>query len=81
MYFQLKTNSVGITEVSVDPMVNNMYFLQWIIISYNKKIATNYIEIFLCTSKLLVFNLVLIFKELQGPLPAYELGTLDELYL
>ena len=34
MYFQLKTNSVGITEVSVGPMANNMYFIQWIIISY-----------------------------------------------
>ena len=34
MYFQLKTNSVGITEVSVVPMANNMYFIQWIIKSY-----------------------------------------------
>ena len=34
MYFQLKTNSVGITEVSVVPMANNMYFIQLIITSY-----------------------------------------------
>ena len=34
MYCQLKTNSVGITEVSVVPMANNMYFIQWIITSY-----------------------------------------------
>ena len=34
MYFQLKTNSVGITEVSVVPMANNMYFIQWIMTSY-----------------------------------------------
>ena len=34
VYFQLKTNSVGITEISVGPMANNMYFIQWIITSY-----------------------------------------------
>ena len=34
MHFQLKTNSVGITEVSVVPMAKNMYFIQWIITSY-----------------------------------------------
>ena len=34
VHFQLKTNSVGITEVSVVPMANNMYFIQWITISY-----------------------------------------------
>ena len=33
MYFQLKTNSVGITEVSFVPMTNDMYFIQWIITS------------------------------------------------
>ena len=34
MYFQLKTNSVGITEVSVALMASNKYFIQWIITSY-----------------------------------------------
>ena len=59
MYFQLKTNSVGITEVSVVPMANNMYFIQWIMTSYYQDI--DYIEMILCASKLHVFNLVLIF--------------------
>ena len=30
MYVELKTNSVGITEVSVVPMANNMYFIQYL---------------------------------------------------
>ena len=34
VYFQLKTNSGGITEESVGPMANDMYFIQWIIASY-----------------------------------------------
>ena len=33
MYFQLKTNSVGINEVSVVCMANYMCFIQWIITS------------------------------------------------
>ena len=34
VYFQLKTNSVGIIEVSVIPMANTMYFIQWIVTLY-----------------------------------------------
>ena len=30
MYVELKTNSVGITEVSVVPMANNKYFIQYL---------------------------------------------------
>ena len=34
LHFQLKTNSFGITEVSVVSMANNMSFIQWIITPY-----------------------------------------------
>ena len=44
VYFQLKTNSVGITEVSVVPMANNMYFIQWIIASYYQDGYKSYIN-------------------------------------
>ena len=44
MYFQLKTNSVGITEVSIVPMTNNMYSIQWIITSYFPNGYKLYIE-------------------------------------
>ena len=36
MYFQLKKKSVGITEVSVVCMANNMYLIQWITTSYHQ---------------------------------------------
>ena len=57
MYFQLKTNSVGITEVSVLPMAID---IQWIITSYYQKGYELYRKI-LCASKFHAFNLVLIF--------------------
>ena len=62
-YFKLPSHvfstdkiSVWKTEVSVISMANDMYFIQWITISY--KMAMNYIEIIMCASKLHVFNLL-----------------------
>ena len=65
MHFQLKTNSVGITEVSVVPMANNMYFIQWIITSYypngyksyrNNSVCIKIACIWYCSHHLSTFN-------------------------
>ena len=48
MYFELKTKSVGINEVSVVPMANNMYFIQWIITSYYPNGYKSYRNNFVC---------------------------------
>ena len=48
MYFQQETNSVGITEVSVVAMANNMYFIQWIITSYYPNDYKLYRNNFVC---------------------------------
>ena len=55
MYFQLKKNSVGITEVSVVCMANDMYTSFNGLPHHIIKMAMNYIETILCASKLYVF--------------------------
>ena len=54
MYFQLKKNSVGITEVSVVCMANDMYTSFNGLPHHIIKMAMNYIETILCASKLYV---------------------------
>ena len=56
MYFQLKTNSEGITEVSAVLMANIMYFIQWINQNGYKLYRNNSVCI-----KIACINLVLIF--------------------
>ena len=48
MYFQLKTNWVGFTEVSIVPMADNMYSIQWIITSYYSNGYKLYRNNFVC---------------------------------
>ena len=56
VYFKLKTNSVGITEVSAVPMANNMYFIQWIITSYYQNGYELYRNNFVCIKILFLYH-------------------------
>ena len=56
MYFQLKTNSVGMTEVSVVPMTNNMYFIKLIITSYYQDGHKLYRNNSVCMKKIILFS-------------------------
>ena len=60
VYFQLKVNSVGITEVSIVPMADNMYFIQWIT-TPNYEYGYKFYTSNLYESKLRVSNRILIF--------------------
>ena len=79
MYFQLKKKSVGITEVPVVCMAND------ICTSFNGlphhiiKVAIDYIKMILCASKLHVFNLVLIFCPDSTDVAKYNYVTMNTL--